>query len=86
MICRLCCGPLAQMTMSKNCFTQSRILLFYYWVHLAYLNLPRTQSDIQIFISDLAYEPKAIPEWPDRKASVGEAQVGYGVQGIPCVC
>lgn len=41
---------------------------------------------IVLFSVEFTSEPKAIPEWPDRQASNGETEVGYGVQGLPGVC
>jgi hypothetical protein len=32
--------------------------------------------------ADSAYEPQAVPERIDRKTSDGEAQMGYGIQGL----
>lgn len=39
-----------------------------------------------LFSTEFTSEPEAIPERPDRKTSDGEAEVGYGVQGLPGVC
>lgn len=45
-----------------------------------YNNLPH------LFSTEFTSEPEALPERPDRKTSDGEAEVGYGVQGLPGVC
>jgi len=46
----------------------------------------KTASTTEKNGSDSAYEPEALPEWVNRKASDGQAQMGNGIQGLPCVC
>ncbi len=43
-------------------------------------------SNTELFSAEFAAEPQALSERSHRKACDGEAEVGYGVQGLSGVC